>query len=104
MFQTEYNFAGNSLDLALGRLWGVTKLVSDDCYETQNKTGDLIGTAFVVRDMMQIVDAPDEDGLLRYWGEKTCKVTRPAYQANNLISFRLLVWYTIGRNSCCHVS
>lgn len=27
-----------------------------------------MGTAFVARDMMQIVDALKEDGLLRYWG------------------------------------
>ena len=33
-----------------------------------NNTGSLIGTGFVARDMMQIVEALNEDGLLRYWG------------------------------------
>ena len=34
-----------------------------------NKTGELIGTAFVARDFMAVVDALKEDGKLRYWGE-----------------------------------
>lgn len=33
-----------------------------------NVTGELIGTAFVARDMVEIIDALGEDGLLRYWG------------------------------------
>ncbi|KAI8713932.1 hypothetical protein NCS52_01239300 [Fusarium sp. LHS14.1] len=33
-----------------------------------NKTGQFLGTSFIARDMMQIVDALDEDGMLRYWG------------------------------------
>jgi hypothetical protein len=76
--------------------------VADDCYEAQNKTGSLIGRAFVARDMMQIVDALDEDGLLRYWGEETRKAIQPIYQADNLMSFKLLVRYAIRGNSCCH--
>lgn len=44
--------------------------MADTCYGAQNKTGSLIGTAFVARDMMRIVDAlGDGDGMLRYWGE-----------------------------------
>ena len=35
--------------------------------------GDLVGTAFVARDMMQFVDALDEDGLLRYFGESSLR-------------------------------
>lgn len=38
------------------------------CYETAGDIGELIGTGFVARDMMQIVDALGEDGLLRYYG------------------------------------
>ncbi|KAL4925953.1 uncharacterized protein BDV17DRAFT_283568 [Aspergillus undulatus] len=41
----------------------------DSCYAYMNKTGDLYGTAFITRDMMQIVDALGGDGLLHYWGE-----------------------------------
>lgn len=60
--------AGNSSDAALGRIWADAELFDDACYQQQNLTGDLVGTAFVARDLMQIVDALDEDGLLRYWG------------------------------------
>lgn len=35
----------------------------------QNVTGEFVGTAFVARDFMAVVDALGEDGLLRYWGE-----------------------------------
>lgn len=38
------------------------------CYTSANETGELIGTAFTARDMIQIIDALGEDGLLRYWG------------------------------------
>lgn len=58
----------SSADTAGGRLWAETKLIADICYASLNKTGDLVGMAFVARDMMQIVDALGEDGMLRYWG------------------------------------
>lgn len=38
------------------------------CYTSANETGELIGTAFTARDMVQIIDALGEDGMLRYWG------------------------------------
>ncbi|KAF7547481.1 hypothetical protein G7Z17_g7696 [Cylindrodendrum hubeiense] len=60
--------SGNFSDTALARIWADSQVFSETCYATQNKTGDLVGTAFVARDLMQIVDALDEDGLLRYWG------------------------------------
>lgn len=62
------DMAGNASDAALGRVWAEASLFSDACYATQNKTGELLGTAFVARDFMHIVDALGEDGLLRYWG------------------------------------
>jgi len=36
--------------------------------ETAAEMAGLVGTAFVARDLMQVVDALDEDGKLRYWG------------------------------------
>ncbi|KAI1377912.1 alpha/beta-hydrolase [Hypoxylon crocopeplum] len=60
--------ASNSSDVELGRQWAYGATVADTCLKTQNKTGSLISSAFVARDMMQIVDALGEDGLLRYWG------------------------------------
>lgn len=59
-----------SSDVALGQIWANGAAHSDLCYSQNNKTGGLIGTAFVVRDMMQIVDALGENGLLNYWGKK----------------------------------
>ncbi|KAI6081329.1 alpha/beta-hydrolase [Hypoxylon rubiginosum] len=59
---------GNQSEVELGKQWARGKMLADTCLRTQNKTGSLITSAFVARDMMQIVDALQEDGLLRYWG------------------------------------
>jgi hypothetical protein len=50
-------------------VWARSTIYDQNCAAHQNKTGSLIGTAFVVRDLFQVVDALNEDGLLRYWGE-----------------------------------
>lgn len=31
--------------------------------------GELVGTAYVARDLLMLINALGEDGLLRYWGE-----------------------------------
>ncbi|KAJ0163248.1 putative hydrolase [Colletotrichum tanaceti] len=61
-------FWAKSSDNTPARLWASAKLYVDKCYERNKEVGGLVGTAFVARDMMQIVDALGEDGLLRYWG------------------------------------
>ncbi|KIX01218.1 uncharacterized protein Z518_08943 [Rhinocladiella mackenziei CBS 650.93] len=38
------------------------------CYTTNNKTGQFLGTTSAARDMLAIVNALGEDGLLRYYG------------------------------------
>ncbi|KAF7504150.1 hypothetical protein GJ744_002619 [Endocarpon pusillum] len=48
--------------------WDDAESYAEACYSTMNATGELIGTAFVARDMVEIIDALGEDGLLRYWG------------------------------------
>ena len=64
------DIAANSSDVALGRIWAQGKLKADVCAGAPgNKTGELIGTAFVARDFISVVDALKEDGMLRYWGE-----------------------------------
>lgn len=63
---------GNSSDTAPGRIWADARVFDASCAATQNKTGRFVGTAFVARDMMQIVDALGEDGMLRYWGRSLC--------------------------------
>jgi hypothetical protein len=98
--QLDWSIAGNSSDVAEGRLWGGTKILADNCYAAQNKTGNLVGTAFVARDMMKIVDALGEDGLLRYWGNIIDKAIALVHLTDYL---RLLVRYYFGSNCCRHV-
>lgn len=62
------NYWANSSDITPGRAWASAKLLVDKCYERNKDIGNLVGSAFVARDMIQIVDALGEDGLLRYWG------------------------------------
>ncbi|KAF4631629.1 hypothetical protein G7Y89_g6499 [Cudoniella acicularis] len=59
---------GNSSDVALGRLWARGAIDANLCFSMSNETGGLIGTAFVARDLISVVDALGEDGMLRYWG------------------------------------
>lgn len=42
---------------------------AEACKVAHAANGNFYGTAFVVRDMVQILDALGEDGLLRYYGE-----------------------------------
>lgn len=67
---------GNSSDTTFGYYWAKAKYYSDSCAAKFNETRRLVGTAFVVRDMMRIVDALGEDGMLRYWGVLTRPDTR----------------------------
>lgn len=62
------NIVGTASDTAPGEIWAYSKIFSDNCAALQNKTGNFLGTAFVARDMMQVVDALDEDGMIRYLG------------------------------------
>lgn len=58
----------DSYDGALNEIWANTGAFASRCGEAGKDIGEFVGTAFVARDMMQIVDALDEDGLLRFWG------------------------------------
>jgi hypothetical protein len=64
------DLTGDSSEFALGNLWANAGVLSNICYNKTKDTAALIGTAFVARDLMQVVDALQEDGLLRYWGNK----------------------------------
>jgi len=59
----------NASDVALGRLWAESANYALACQNANGEIGGLIGTAFTARDLMRIVDAVEDDGLLRYWGE-----------------------------------
>lgn len=47
--------------------WEYAGEIADVCEEQASEVGSLVGTAFVARDVMEIVDALD-DGLLNYYG------------------------------------
>ena len=51
------------------RVWDEAGYIAGNCSERLSDTGDLVGMAYTVRDMFQIVDALGEDGKLRYWGK-----------------------------------
>jgi len=61
---------GNASDVARGLLWAGGKNYADACadYPEALKRGPLIDSSFTARDAMKIVDAVEEDGLLRYYG------------------------------------
>ncbi|KAH7244882.1 TAP-like protein-domain-containing protein [Fusarium solani] len=64
----EFKFVAGAFPLARGQNWASSEIFAETRALKQNKTGQFLGTSFVARDMMQIVDALDEDGMLRYWG------------------------------------
>jgi pimeloyl-ACP methyl ester carboxylesterase len=59
----------NSSDVAIGQNFANSEIQASQCLAATEDIGGLIGTAFVARDMARIVDALEEDGLLRYWGK-----------------------------------
>jgi len=58
----------NSSDTALGYNWAALKAYGLMCQENIGEVGQYLSTAFVARDIMNIVDAIGE-GDLRYWGQ-----------------------------------
>ncbi|KAK5060015.1 hypothetical protein LTR84_009899 [Exophiala bonariae] len=58
----------NLTEVFLNGGWEAAGQLADYCATQADETATLIGTAFTARDMMMIVDALGEDGLLRYYG------------------------------------
>lgn len=48
--------------------WDLAGDIADACAQQASETASLIGTAFVARDVMEIVDALDDGNLLHYYG------------------------------------
>lgn len=69
-YSSLYAIATNASDTSVGQAWGTAQWMTALCENSTHakEVGELIGTAYTARDMMQIVDALGEDGLLRYWG------------------------------------
>lgn len=61
----------NASDTQRGRSWARAQVDAERCVAQNNETASLIGTAFGARDLISVVDALGEDGMLRYWGEST---------------------------------
>lgn len=64
------NYAVSHEDRAnIGRSWALAGQQAEECYQfAKNQTGDLVGTAYTVRDVIKMAEATNEDGLLRFWG------------------------------------
>ncbi|KAJ9610427.1 hypothetical protein H2200_005204 [Cladophialophora chaetospira] len=60
--------SSNASDVTLGQQFAQAEIQALQCQAATKDIGGLVGTAFVARDMAQIVDALGEDGMLRYWG------------------------------------
>lgn len=58
----------NLTEVFLNGGWELAGEIAAYCARSAGETATLIGTAFTARDMMAIVDALSEDGLLRYYG------------------------------------
>ncbi|KAK4504612.1 hypothetical protein PRZ48_002573 [Zasmidium cellare] len=59
----------NATVAELSKAWDAVANITPVCEKTLGVNGTLIGSAYTARDMLQIVDALNEDGLLRYYGQ-----------------------------------
>ena len=58
----------NMTEFFLTTGWDLSLLSAEAVVPDNKETGSLIGTVFTARDMLKIVDATSEDGMLRYYG------------------------------------
>jgi pimeloyl-ACP methyl ester carboxylesterase len=49
-------------------MWEYAGALAENCYESRQDTGRFVGTPFVARDMISIVDALGQGPMLNYWG------------------------------------
>jgi pimeloyl-ACP methyl ester carboxylesterase len=80
------NFTIPQLDmypLLISKLWDDARSFVDACANTEGnkEIAGLMGTPFVARDMLNIVDALAEDGLLRFWGRSYSTVLGQTFAA-----------------------
>jgi hypothetical protein len=94
---------GNSSDVSLGRLWTQGEISAQTCFERADETGSLINTAFGARDLISVVDALEEDKMLRYWGELFPKIRSTGQQADGT-ALRHVVRLDFGSDCGRHVS
>ena len=58
-------------DAALGLVWASKQISGARCLLQKPEVGELLGTAFVARDIMRVVDALEDDGMVRFLGKKS---------------------------------
>ena len=56
--------SSTSSDVVMGQQFAEAEIQALQCQAATKNTGELIGTAFVARDMARIVDALGEDGIV----------------------------------------
>uniref|UniRef100_A0A0C4BL31 Peptidase S33 tripeptidyl aminopeptidase-like C-terminal domain-containing protein n=1 Tax=Fusarium oxysporum (strain Fo5176) TaxID=660025 RepID=A0A0C4BL31_FUSOF len=61
--------------------WHGAKEYFKGCYENHKDTGRFYGTTFVAKDLLAIVDALKEDGLLRFWGRSYSTILGQTFAA-----------------------
>lgn len=59
----------NASEVELGNVWAQATMFAERCAEKMSETGPMINTPFGARDLISVVDALGEDGMLRYWGK-----------------------------------
>lgn len=68
-YLNRYSAFTNSSDTALGENWSSNGMIAEMCGLKIKHFGAFLGTSFVARDLMRVVDALGEDGMLRFWGK-----------------------------------
>lgn len=94
--------SGNSSDVILGSLWAEGAIIANTCYDYAEEWGSLMGTAFVARDLMTLVDAFEDDGMLRYWGKSSHPDDEMGFVRLTIYT-RILLRYNPRSNCCFYV-
>ncbi|KAJ5309360.1 uncharacterized protein N7443_001821 [Penicillium atrosanguineum] len=61
-------FTQGEFEHTIAIMWKQATTNAEVCYEAHKKTQPGLGTASVARDLISVIDAFVEDGMLRYWG------------------------------------
>ncbi|KAG7404209.1 Tripeptidyl aminopeptidase [Fusarium oxysporum f. sp. rapae] len=71
----------NVYNILKDQSWHGAREYFKSCYKSHKDTGRFYGTTFVARDLLAIVDALKEDGLLRFWGRSYSTILGQTFAA-----------------------